>query len=78
MLCIDQALKAKHISFEYQGSDFDIITIFMAVVKDKNFKLTGEVYQAQWFSVEDTLKYIKPNSLAQHYLKEAICKIDRL
>ena len=63
---------------QYYERTNTLITNFMAVAKDKNFKLTGEVDQAQWFSVEDALKYIKPNSLAQHYLKEAICKIDRL
>lgn len=45
---------------------------YIAIVNDENFSLTGEVDHAKWFSIEEAKTMIKPESLAQHFLNEAL------
>lgn len=55
-----------------------LITNFLVLAKDKNVHLTSEVDEARWYPLEEALKAIKPDSLAQYFLKLALTKVDQL
>jgi NAD+ diphosphatase len=57
---------------EYYKPSNTLIHNYVAVTNREDFTLTDEVDKAQWFTFEDAVKYIKPNSFAQNFLNKAI------
>ncbi len=53
-----------------------LIHNYITTVASENFTLTDEVDSAQWFSLEDAVQMIKPNSLAKDFLFRAYHKLN--
>lgn len=45
---------------------------FVCTADSINLRECDEVDKAQWFSIEDAVKHIKPNSLARYFLENAV------
>lgn len=52
-----------------------LIHNFISVVSSESFTLTDEVDHAQWFTIEEAIKAVKPNSLAKNFLFKALHKM---
>ena len=53
-----------------------LIHNFIVVVDNENFKIKeNEIDKASWFTIDDAIKHIKPNSLAKTFMIKAL--IDR-
>lgn len=53
-----------------------LIHNYVAIVDSENYQLTNEVDQAKWFSINEAVMEIKPESLAKSFLLEAINKFN--
>lgn len=53
---------------EYFEKSNTLIFNFVCLAEQEEFFLTDEVDAAHWFSIEDAIHEIKPNSLAQKFL----------
>lgn len=75
---INEEIGVNAVSWNYNDSIYfeksnTLIHNFVVVVDSENFKLKqDEVDYADWYSVPDTVKYIKPNSLAKRFLTNAL------
>jgi NAD+ diphosphatase len=57
---------------EYYQPSNTLIHNYVSITSTENFSLTDEVDKAQWFTIEDAVKYIKPNSFAKRFLEKAL------
>lgn len=55
-----------------------LIHNYISVVKDDDVHITDEVDAYKWMSFDEALAKIKPHSLAEHFLQEAIKKLPTL
>jgi len=75
---ISEEIGVNAISWNYNDSVYfeksnTLIHNFVVVVDDENVKLKeNEVDAAAWFTIEDAVKYVKPDSLAKHFLTYAL------
>lgn len=60
---------------EYYEMTNTLMHNYVAICGDDTFKLTNEVDKAQWFSPDEALKAVKPNSLAGYFLEKAVKNI---
>jgi NAD+ diphosphatase len=50
-----------------------LIHNFIVVVEDEDFTIKeNEVDKAEWFTIDDAVRYVKPNSLAKTFLTKAL------
>ncbi|NBK96757.1 MAG: GNAT family N-acetyltransferase [Erysipelotrichia bacterium] len=68
------------INYEYNDNIYfeksnTLIHNFISIVDREDFTLTDEVDKAQWFSIEDAICEVKPNSLAKNFLFKALHKL---
>jgi len=64
---------------EYFGPTNTLIHNYIVIAKDENIHIAPEeVDLARWYTRDEAVKVIKPNSLAQHLLNLALMKIDTL
>lgn len=54
-----------------------LIHNFITVVKSEEFSITDEVDSASWFTIEEAIQNIKPNSLAKNFLFKALHKMKK-
>jgi len=59
---------------KYYEKSNTLICNFVVTADSESFKLTQEVDSAQWFTIEEAVKEIYKNSLAEHFLGLAINK----
>lgn len=59
----------------YNGKDM-LMLGFLAYVKKTDFRLSGEVAQAKWFSFEDAVRTVREGSIIQKLILSAQKKID--
>ena len=67
-------------NFKFNASSYfeksnTLISNFIVIVKSENFALTTEVDSACWFSVDEALNVVYPNSLAQKFLDKALYEL---
>ncbi|MDD8048366.1 MAG: NUDIX domain-containing protein [Thomasclavelia sp.] len=77
---IQEEVGLKVLSYKYNDNEYfektnTLIHNYMVVVDSENYQLTDEVDKATWFTKEEALENIKPNSLAKHFLEECFNKI---
>lgn len=53
-----------------------LIHNYVAIVSSEEYHLTSEVDQACWFTIDEAIRAIKPESLAKAFLLEAIEKFN--
>lgn len=68
------------LNFKFNASSYfeksnTLISNFIVIVKSENFALTTEVDSACWFSVDEALNVVYPNSLARKFLDKALYEL---
>lgn len=75
---IAEEVSLNAVSYNYNHSIYfeksnTLIHNFITVVDSEDFKIKeNEVDKAGWFTVDDAVKYIKPDSLAREFLMKAL------
>lgn len=75
---IAEEVSLNAVSYNYNHSIYfeksnTLIHNFITIVDSEDFKIKqNEVDKADWFTIEDAVKYIKPNSLARQFLLKAL------
>lgn len=75
---VKEEVNLKAVSWDYNNSIYfeksnTLIHNFVVVVDDEKFRIKeNEVDYASWYTVEDAVKYVKPNSLAKTFLTGAL------
>lgn len=75
---IREEVNLKAVSWNYNHSIYfeksnTLIHNFIVVVDNEGFAIKeDEVDKADWFTIEDAVKYVKPNSLAKSFLTKAL------
>lgn len=75
---IAEEVNLKAVDWNYNSSIYfeksnTLIHNFVTVVDSENFRIKEtEVDLANWFTIEDAVKYVKPNSLAKTFLTRAL------
>ncbi len=75
---IAEEVSLNAVSYNYNHSIYfeksnTLIHNFIVVVDSEDFKIKqNEVDKASWFTIDDAVKYIKPNSLAKEFLTKAL------
>ncbi|MBQ1991466.1 MAG: NUDIX domain-containing protein [Clostridia bacterium] len=75
---IREEVNLKAIDWDYNHSIYfemsnTLIHNFIVVVEDEDFTIKeNEVDKAEWFTIDDAGRYVKPNSLAKTFLTKAL------
>ena len=59
---------------EYYQPSNTLMHNYAVIVDSENFKLTNEVDEAHWYSIEESRKEIKQGSLAHSFLERYLKK----
>lgn len=68
--------KYKYNESKYFEKSNTLICNFIVQTENENFHLNNEVDYAEWYKIKDAEIAILPDSLAQYFFKQSLCKIN--